>query len=185
MEYKVIRSKRKTIALEVKPDGRIYVRAPKRMKDPDIAKFIASRTEWLTRALAKAAESRAAAESAGRLSAAEIDALKREAKRTIPARAAHYADLLGVTYGRVTIRMQKSKWGSCSAKGDLNFNCLLMLAPPKVLDSVVVHELCHRKEMNHSSRFYAAVLSVMPDYRARDAWLKKHGAELMSRAFGN
>ena len=70
--------------------------------------------------------------------------------------------------------------GSCSSKGNLNFNCLLMLAPPKVLDSVVVHELCHRKEMNHSKRFYAEVLRVFPDYWAQDKWLKENGNILMS-----
>ncbi|MBQ0100131.1 MAG: M48 family metallopeptidase, partial [Lachnospiraceae bacterium] len=65
----------------------------------------------------------------------------------------------------------------------LNFNCLLMLAPPEVMDSVVVHELCHLKQMNHSKKFYDEVLRVMPDYRARQKWLKEHGAELLKHAF--
>ena len=93
---------------------------------------------------------------------------------------AHYAPLVGVSYGRITIRCQRTRWGSCSSKGNLNFNCLLMLAPPEVLDCIVVHELCHRKEMNHSQRFYAEVLRVMPDYRERYKWLKENGHMLMA-----
>ena len=89
-----------------------------------------------------------------------------------------------MTPGRVTIRNQKSKWGSCSSKGNLNFNCLLMLTPPEVLDSVVVHELCHLKEMNHSPRFYAEVRRVFPDYDKWDRWLKEHGAAIMRRMTG-
>jgi predicted metal-dependent hydrolase len=86
-----------------------------------------------------------------------------------------------VSYGRITIRNQKTRWGSCSGKGNLNFNCLLMLAPPEVLDYVVVHELCHRREMNHSPRFWALVEQVLPDWRQRRQWLKTHGDALMRR----
>ena len=90
--------------------------------------------------------------------------------------------MIGVTYKRITIRKQKSRWGSCSAKGNLNFNCLLMLTPPEVIDSVVVHELCHRKEMNHSQRFYEEVLRVFPEYKQWDRWLKKNGTAILLRA---
>ena len=72
----------------------------------------------------------------------------------IPGRVKYYADIIGVTYGKITIRNQKTRWGSCSSKGNLNFNCLLMLMPPEVIDYVVVHELCHRKQMNHSKAFW-------------------------------
>ena len=91
------------------------------------------------------------------LSEEDMKALADKAVRIIPERVRYYAPLIGVTYGRITIRNQRTRWGSCSAKGNLNFNCLLMLAPPEVLDSVVVHELCHRKEMNHSKQFYEEV----------------------------
>ncbi|MBR4241372.1 MAG: M48 family metallopeptidase, partial [Eubacterium sp.] len=74
-----------------------------------------------------------------------------------------------------------TKWGSCSSKGNLNFNCLLMLTPPEVIDSVVVHELCHRKEMNHSKRFYDEVLRVYPDYKKWNKWLKDNGSAIMNR----
>ena len=88
---------------------------------------------------------------------------------------------MGVTYNRITIRHQKTRWGSCSSQGNLNFNCLLMLTPPEVIDSVVVHELCHRKEMNHSDRFYAEVLRVFPNYPKCRKWLKDNGSLLMMR----
>jgi len=116
-----------------------------------------------------------------KLTQQELDALKKEAKLLIPERVRYFAAKLGITYGRIAIRAQRSRWGSCSSKGNLNFNCLLMLAPTEVTDSVVVHELCHRKEMNHSDRFYREVLRVFPDYWKWDRWLKDHGRELMER----
>ena len=91
------------------------------------------------------------------------------------------APLVGVSYGGITIRAQKTRWGSCSSKGNLNFNCLLLLAPAEVLDYVVVHELCHRREMNHSPKFWAEVERVLPDYDARRKWLKENGPGLISR----
>ena len=90
----------------------------------------------------------------------------------IPPKVEHFAKIIGVDYGTITIRMQKSRWGSCSAKGNLNFNCLLMKTPDEVIDYVVVHELCHRKEMNHSPRFWAEVEKIIPDYKKRRSWLK-------------
>lgn len=89
-----------------------------------------------------------------------------------------------MTYGRISIRKQKTRWGSCSREGNLNFNSLLMMAPPEVLDYVVVHELCHRLEMNHSARFWAQVEKVIPDYRKPRKWLKEHGSQLMLRMHG-
>ena len=91
------------------------------------------------------------------------------------------APLAGVSFGRITIRAQKSRWGSCSAQGNLNFNCLLMLAPPEVLDSVVAHELCHLKQMNHSFKFWAEVEKIVPDYRSAKQWLKNCGPALIRR----
>ena len=88
---------------------------------------------------------------------------------------------MGVRYGRLAVRSQRSKWGSCSGKGNLNFNCLLLLAPDEVLDYVVVHELCHRREMNHSPRFWAEVERVLPDFKNARRWLKQNGASLMAR----
>ena len=78
-------------------------------------------------------------------------------------------------YRKFFLTSAKTRWGSCSSKGNLNFNCLLMLAPAEILDYVVVHELCHRKEMNHSKAFWAEVEKVLPDYRESVKWLKEKG----------
>ena len=111
----------------------------------------------------------------------EIRALAEEAGRDIPERVSRFAEQIGVTYGRITIRNQKSRWGSCSSRGNLNFNCLLMLAPERERDYVVVHELCHRLEMNHSKRFWREVERILPDYRESIKWFNKNGSALMSR----
>lgn len=120
----------------------------------------------------------------GALTREDIHILAKEALRVIPERVAYYAPKVGVTYRRITIRNQRSRWGSCSGKKNLNFNCLLMLAPPEVLDSVVVHELCHLLEMNHSKKFYEQVLRVYPDYYRDHEWLKTHGEKLLRRMTG-
>ena len=120
----------------------------------------------------------------GALTREDIHILAKEALRVIPERVAYYAPKVGVTYRRITIRNQRSRWGSCSGKKNLNFNCLLILAPPEVLDSVVVHELCHLLEMNHSKKFYEQVLRVYPDYYRDHEWLKTHGEKLLRRMTG-
>ena len=100
------------------------------------------------------------------------------ARKIFKRKTAAYARKMGVTYGRITIREQKTRWGSCTSEGNLNFNWRLIFAPEKVLDYVVVHELSHRKEMNHSPAFYAVVASVMPEYKACEKWLRDNGATL-------
>ena len=105
-------------------------------------------------------------------------ALSRLALERIRSHLEHYAPLLGVSYGRVAIRDQKSRWGSCSAKHNLNFNWKLIMAPPQALEYVVIHELCHLIEFNHSARFWRLVESRMPEYEAWKKWLKAHGSEL-------
>ena len=92
----------------------------------------------------------------------------------------YFAPIVGVSYGRITIRNQKTRWGSCSSKGNLNFNVALMRAPIEVLDYVVVHELCHRLYLNHSKDFWKEVERVLPDYRLREKWLKENGTRLMA-----
>lgn len=177
MEYTLIRSNRKTICIQVRPEG-VVVRAPQRATRAQIDAFVRSKADWIAKTQRKI---QAVSPVEDKLTADDIRELANRAMQVIPGRVAHYARLVGVTYGRITIRNQRTRWGSCSAKGNLNFNCLLMLTPPEVLDSVVVHELCHRKEMNHSKSFYAEVLRVYPEYRKWDAWLRQHGRELLRR----
>ena len=183
MEYTIIRSNRKTLALEIKKDG-LVVRAPIKATDKDINVFVVKHKRWIENHLLKMKEREKALNSIEPLSMSDIQALADKALAVIPDRVKYYAEKIGVTYGRITIRNQRSKWGSCSEKGNLNFNCLLMLAPPEVLDSVIVHELCHRKEMNHSDKFYAEVLRVFPDYHKWDKWLKENGGLIIMRMTG-
>ena len=181
--YEVIRSRRKSISLEISRQGRILVRAPFSMRDAEIARFVSGKEEWIRTHLEKVRQIRDQA-FGQRLTGEEIRALADRARREIPPRVEMFARKAGVSYGRITIRNQKSRWGSCSSRGNLNFNCLLMLAPPGVTDYVIVHELCHRIEMNHSARFWAEVERVMPDYREARKWLRDHGSEIMARMTG-
>ena len=174
MEYTIIRSRRKSLAIEITPRGEILVRAPLRLAKRDIQGFVESRQDWIANHLSKVP-------AAVPLSPAEHKSLILTAKEMLPSRAAFYAKQLDVTFGRITIRSQHTRWGSCSASGNLSFNCLLMLAPEDVQDYVVVHELCHRKHMNHSPAFWAEVETILPDYRQQKAWLKEHGASLLAR----
>ncbi len=183
IEYRLIRSRRRTVSVEVTSDG-ITVRAPLKMPVAEIDKFVIDHKDWIRKKTALIEEKKKNQQPVEHLTRADIDRLADEAMRVIPERVAYYAPIVGVTYGRIAIRNQVSRWGSCSAKGNLNFNCLLMLMPPEVLDSVVVHELCHRKEMNHSKRFYAEVLRVYPDYHKWHKWLEAHGDEIMRRMTG-
>ena len=175
--YTLIRSSRKTISLEITPEGKLLVRAPRRLPEKAIREFVASKEGWI-RSKLKKAESRPVLP---KLTEEELDALKQRAKEYLPGRAALYAPRVGVSFGRITIRAQKSRWGSCSREGNLNFNCLLMLCPSEVRDYVVIHELCHRKHMNHSSAFWAEVERVCPGCRIHRQWLKDNGAVLIAR----
>ena len=179
MEFKVIRCDRKSFAAQIS-GNQLIIRAPLGATDEEINRFMLENKKWIETHLAKAQAREKAKGEIHRLTPDEVQALANKALKVIPQRAAHYAPLIGVTYGRITIRNQRSKWGSCSSKGNLNFNCLLMLTPPEVIDSVVVHELCHRKEMNHSEKFYAEVLRVFPTYWEQDKWLKENGEILMT-----
>lgn len=183
-EIEILRSKRRTLALEIRPDGSILVRAPQRVSNRRISQFIEERSEWIEKHMARMERKRESEPYVERLTKEELRQLAKQAQQVIPGRVAYYGPKVGVTYGKITIRNQRTRWGSCSSKGNLNFNCLLMLAPPEVLDSVVVHELCHRIEMNHSDRFYAQVYRVFPEYDRWNRWLKENGNRLMRRMTG-
>lgn len=182
-EYSVVRSKRKTIAVEIRPDLTILVRAPLRISEMRIRKFVHEKEDWILSHL-QIMEQRVKAIEENMLpkfTKEEIHNLAVQAKRDIPPRVEKFAQMIGVTYGRITIRSQKTRWGSCSSDGNLNFNCLLMLMPDEVVDYIVVHELCHRLEMNHSANFWALVKQILPEYEIQRTWLKEHGVEFIRR----
>lgn len=178
---KIVRSRRKTIALEITASGEIILRAPQFAAASDIERFVKKHSGWIRKHMEKIQKE--SENPLSKLSDDELRLLYKKAKEEITGRVSHYAPLVGVTYGKITVRCQKTRWGSCSSNGNLSFNCLLMLAPREVLDSIVVHELCHRKEMNHSKRFYSEVFRVFPDYKKCNLWLKENGKVLMKNVF--
>ena len=149
------RSNRRTLSLEVTHDARVLVRAPLFVSRAEIERFVMSKRTWIEKSLQKVMDRQDEKNKSG-------------------------TQLVGVTYGRITIRTQKTRWGSCSSQGNLNFNSLLLFAPEAVQDYVVVHELCHRKEMNHSKRFWREVAKVVPDYKVHKKWLKDYGSKIMN-----
>lgn len=171
ISYEIIRSRRRTLALQVTREGKVVVRAPLRYPAGRIETFVRQHEDWLQRKVTEQKEHK----SALPLPAPEEEyAYREQARRVLTEKTAYYAKQMGVTYGRISIRGQKTRWGSCSAKGNLNYNWKLMLCPEEVQDYVVVHELAHRREMNHSKAFYRIVEEILPDYRERMRWLKDH-----------
>lgn len=184
----VIRSNRKTLAIQINPDLSVIVRAPMYAPQSDIERILREKEGWIQKHIEKIREQEEKKkETQGEsveseyLTNEEIKKLADKALQYIPKRVSYYAKQIGVTYGKITIRNQKTRWGSCSNKGNLNFNCLLMLTPSEVIDYVVVHELCHRKEMNHSVAFWAEVEKVIPNYKEQVKWLKENGGKIIGR----
>jgi predicted metal-dependent hydrolase len=182
MKVTVIRSNRKTVAIQVNSDLSVTVRAPRSASEKDIEEILKKKEAWISKHIEKIKKTkeRLEAESTEKLTREKVIALAEEALKVIPERVEYFAKVIGVTYGKITIRNQKTRWGSCSSKGNLNFNCLLMLAPSEVLDYVVVHELCHRKQMNHSKAFWLEVEKVLPNYKEVRKWLKEEGSQMIT-----
>lgn len=181
MKFTIIRSNRKTMSLEVQPTGEVIVRAPQKMPMAKIQQFVAEKESWILKHLNRIESRKDAGLVPEPLTDQELQKLADLALNVLPERVKLYAAQMGVTYSRITIRCQKTRWGSCTREGNLNFNCLLMLAPEAVQNYVVVHELCHRLEMNHSKRFWEQVEKVMPDYKIHQKWLKENSAQLIAR----
>ena len=167
MEYRVIRSARRTLALQVEKTGEILVRAPYHTTAERIEAFVCEHSDWIDKQ-----RSRISAIIRPPLTESEIAALRARAKADLPARTAYWANLMGINYTRVTITSAEKRFGSCNSRGGIAFSYRLMQFPEAVIDYVVVHELAHRKEMNHSPRFYAVIAQYLPDYKARIKLMK-------------
>ena len=170
-----IKSNRRSVGINIKPGGEITVRAPRLMPVSMALSFVKEKEAWIVKTYLKQSQlSPAPAREEKSHQTLALEKRYRDAAADyIPKRVAYYHEFTGGNYQKITIRDQKTRWGSCSANGTLSFSFRLMMAPPRVLDYVVVHELAHLVEMNHSRRFYAIIEKILPDYKERIKLLKK------------
>ncbi|WP_455714981.1 M48 family metallopeptidase [Anaerosporobacter sp.] len=218
--YELVRSKRKTLAIEIAVGGKVTVKIPLRATRAEVIRLLENKADWIYHAYQKQATRKrkgievregvllpfldrtfrlhveySPSKKSADISVKEESILlietplldsdfvlgcleswyKKNARNIIAMRVNQYAKAMGVTYGRISIRSQKSRWGSCSSSGNLNFNWHLVMMPNKILDYVVIHELAHRIEMNHSKEFWDNVSKVCPEYKERKLWLKDNG----------
>lgn len=168
IEVEIIRSKRRSMAIQIRTDGSVVVRVPMHASDRAIKRFVSAHARWIADNRGQMFERRKkladnpydipAWES---LSAAD----KKIAKQKIMEHVDYYARRMEIDYGSISMRNQKSRWGSCSSKGNLNFNYRLAYLPEELLDYVVVHELAHRRRMDHSAAFWEEVETYYPAYK--------------------
>lgn len=171
MHYELRESARaKSVRVTVHPDGRVVVTKPMRMSNAAAERFVRARSAWIEKALA-AMRARALREAKHpktelprlrRGTKAYTEAVK-EARVLLAERTRHFAKRYGFRYGTIRIRNQKSRWGSCTKAGNLSFNFRLLYLPPELRDYVIMHELCHTVEHNHSTRFWDLVRQAMPE----------------------
>lgn len=175
LTLQVIRSARKTIGLQVKEDGSVLLRIPNRLSVRALQDFLNREQSWIWQ---KAEQMQSRIKQRETTGATPVEQLSPEElekiKEKIGFRVNYYSKIMGVTVGRITIRNQKTRWGSCSSKGNLNFNYQLYYLPDELLDYVVVHELSHRRHMNHSADFWEEVEKYCPDYKTYRKQLKEY-----------
>lgn len=180
----VRRSKRKSAAIKITADMQIVVFVPLYVSDNEIERMVISKSKWIDEHMLKVQSTIDERSKLEKITSEQIKELADQAVEYIPKRVKYYAEKENFVYNKITIKNLVSRWGSCSTKGNLNFNCLLMLTPDYVIDYIVVHELCHLREMNHSEKFWAEVEKIMPDYQRAELWLKQNGGNLISRMRG-
>ena len=164
-QYEIIRSRRKTLALEITRDCRVLVRAPMRLSAAAIKAFVEKHAGWIDRHLAR--QRKQAASAPPEPTVEEIAALKAAARAILPEKVAYWSHRMGVTPTGIKITTARKRYGSCSGKNSLCFSCFLMNCPEEAIDLVVVHELCHIREKNHGPRFYALLSHYLPDHAER------------------
>lgn len=171
----VIRSARKSLGLEVRDANTVLARIPTRVSDRELKAFVENHRSWIlekTEVMAEREEKRKSTPAPPPELLSKTDRMKIQLK--IGKRVRHYCEAMGVTVGYVTVKNQKTRWGSCSAKGNVNFNYQLAFLPDELLDYVVIHELAHRRHMNHSRAFWTEVEKYCPDYLERREQLKEY-----------
>ena len=181
--YTLVKSSRRSISIQIGTGGKMTVRCPLFCGKWMVDNFLYDKQDWIYKnyidAVNKAYEN---ANSNKPSRSAEDPAMvnkhKKYARKIFESRVAYFHQFTGGNYTSITIRDQKTRWGSCSGRGTLSFNWRLILAPPEILDYVVVHELCHLTHMDHSKDFWNMVGSIIPDYKIRKKWLKENGHTL-------
>ena len=169
MEYKIIYSKRKTVAVQVTPDGEVLVKAPKGTEKKHIEETVIRYSDWIEKAQKKVLGKKIGMKKA---SAEEEKLLRKKAKELLPEKVNYYSALLGVKPTRLTITGARTRFGSCSGKNSISFSFYLMRFPEEAVDYVVVHELCHIIHHNHSKEFYKEIEKILPDYKKRKKLLE-------------
>ena len=168
MEYKVIYSKRKTVSIAIENCVPV-IKAPIGTDEETLRKIVLKHSSWIAKHVEQQRKKAALFKD---LTDDDIKVIKKEAKRYFAEKTEYYAKMMGIDYGRITITSAQKRFGSCSSKGNISFSYRLMLYPEAAREYVVVHELAHRREMNHSKRFYDIIAKVMPDYKYRKRLLK-------------
>ncbi len=170
-DYTLIRSSRRTLALEIAADLTVVVRAPRHCPQWEIDRFVAAHEDWIAKhtAIQRARQETVAARQ---VTPEEEQRLRALAAEVIPARVAYFSAVMGLVPTGVKITSAQKRFGSCSGKNSLCFSWRLMQYPPAAVDYVVVHELAHIRHHNHSAAFYALVAQVLPDHRARERLLR-------------
>lgn len=180
MKYELIRSGRKTLAIYVRRDGKVEVRAPLGTKKAYIDAFVEKKLDWIEGTRSKLA-ARQASKKTIQLTEKEAKQHRKQAKEYLQQKCGYFSGIMGLCHGEIKINSAKTRWGSCNRNGDINFTYRLLFAPEELVDYVVVHELAHLKEMNHSNQFWSVVAQTMPDYKARRKKLREfeQGFELI------
>lgn len=189
IEYELTRMTRKTLAMHLDDEGKLIIKAPKRMSDRFIFEFVDSKHDWILKKYQKAKyieqnkivllEGATVPFRDRQIVIDDVEKARKwlikEARSEFLKKLALYSEILGVEYNRISVREQKTRWGSCSTGKNLNFNWKLIMMPEAVLDYVVVHELAHLIEMNHSEQFWQQVARACPEYKECRNWLKVNG----------
>ena len=169
-DYRVVRSRRRTVALQVDQSGSVVVRAPMTLPVEEIRTFVEKHETWIHRQQQRQGRYRAEHPEP---TPQEQEALRQQAKTLLPQRVAYWAGVMGVRPTGIRITSARTRFGSCSGKDSLCFSRYLMAYPPEAIEYVVVHELAHIRHKNHSPAFYAEVERYLPDWRRRQALLKR------------
>ena len=172
--HQLIRSRRRTISLMINTEAKLIVRAPHKVSEERILFLLSKKADWIQK---KQEFFRNRSKTPKiTLSKQEIHAAKERLRDTLNQRVGHFANLAQLSYNQIKISNARTRWGSCSGHTrNLMFNWRLALMPPRILDYIVVHELMHLKQANHSRRFWAEVERMIPDYKQDERWLKEYG----------